>query len=483
MSGTGRLTATLGARTQRLVYGEQDVPALVRELEETGTVDLAHLVMLVRQDLLPRKTAAGLLRHITWLRAEGFAPLHRLPAPRGAYLMYETHLIDTLGVESGGKLHTGRSRNDLKATTTAIRLRATALDLVGELVRLQAVLLSRARASADQVMPVHTHFQAAMPTTYGHYLLGVACALDRDIAAVRHAADGLRRCPLGAGAVGGTDLPIDPAVTAELLGFDAPVLHSIDAVASRDVALRLTAAAAGAALTLSRLGTDYQLWSSAEFGMLTFPDRLVGGSSAMPQKRNAFLLEHVRAKAGSAVGAWTAAAGMTKSTPFTNTIEVGTEAMSAVWPGLDATRDCVLLCQLLVSGARLVTRRAQDRAEEGFTLATTLANRLVRAGVPFRVAHHAVGDAVRAAVERGDTELRGIEEAVGVSPGGVELGPAVEELTAGGGAGAFAPAFGTARRALAEHAVWRARWEGRIAAARHELDAAVREIIDDGGDR
>ncbi|CAM5739566.1 Argininosuccinate lyase [Streptomyces badius] len=149
----------------------------------------------------------------------------------------------------------------------------------------------------------------------------------------------------------------------------------------------------------------------------------------------------MRAKAGSAVGAWTAAAGMTKSTPFTNTIEVGTEAMSAVWPGLDATRDCVLLCQLLVSGARLVTGRAQDRAEEGFTLATTLANRLVRAGVPFRVAHHAVGDAVRAAVERGDTELRGIEEAVGASPGGVELGPAVRELTAGGGAGAFAPAF------------------------------------------
>ncbi|MDI5911123.1 argininosuccinate lyase, partial [Streptomyces sp. 12257] len=440
MTGTGRLTRTLGARTSRVVYGEPGPDDIRQELGPTSTIDLAHVVMLTECGLLPRTAAATLLRTIAGLRADGFRELYDHPAPRGLYLMYESQLIERLGADVGGKLHTGRSRNDIKATITAMRLREVLTDLLGELLRLQAVLLSRARAHLDVVMPVYTHFQPAMPVTYGYYLAGIATALDRDIAALRHVADEQSRCPLGAGAVSGTDLPIDPSRTAELLGFDGPPRHAVDAVATRDTLLRALATAAGAGLTLSRLATDLQLWSTQEFAFVEFPERLVGGSSAMPQKRNAFLLEHVKAKSAAAVGAWTASAAAMKSTPFTNSIEVGTEAVGGAWSALATVRDSVLLSQVLVSGARPDRRRMEQRAREGFVTATVIANRLVRQGVPFRTAHHVVGAAVREAVEAGESELTKITLPDGLrAEVSAEIPPLPELVAAhdrGGGPGA-----------------------------------------------
>lgn len=479
MTGTGRLTATVGRRTQRILYGEPVPVAVSDELQLVSTVDLAHVVMLTERRLLDRSDAALLLRHILLLRRADFAPLHRVPTPRGLYLAYEDHLIQELGAAAGGRLHTARSRNDLKAATTVMRLRTRVLDLVGELARLQAVLLCRARAHRDTVMPVYTHFQAAEPVTYGYYLTGMALALSREIAAVRYAADGLRASPLGAGAVAGTDLPVDCQRTAELLGFDAPPVHALDAVASRDVPLRVLASAAGAALTLSRLATDLQLWSTAEFGFVWFPDRLVGGSSALPQKRNAFLLEHVKAKAGAAIGAWTAAASAVKSVPFTNSIEVGTEAMAPLWPGLDAVGDAVQLAQVLVSGARPVPDRMAGRAADGFVTATAAANLLVRRGVPFRTAHRLVGQSVRQALEQGDTRLSILDLPDGagtVDVGGLTPRGVAAKRRWGGGPGAFDDGFGAARLALGEHGSWCAALRDRVRAADDRLCRAVAGI-------
>ncbi|WP_432741901.1 argininosuccinate lyase [Streptomyces sp. JH002] len=476
---TGRLTRTVGARTQRLVYGELTPAALRDEMSLTTRIDLAHVVMLVEQGLLGRADAARLLRTVSALRAQDYAPLRERPAPRGVYLMYEGWLSGVLGEEIGGRLHTGRSRNDLKATATALKLRGWAAEALSDAVRLEAVLLSRARAYRDVVMPVYTHFQAAMPVTYGHYLTGVALALGRDITAAQQAAEGLDVSPLGAGAVAGSDLPIAPERVAGLLGFDRANPHALDAVATRDVPLRMLAAFSGLAVTLSRLAADLQLWSTAEFGFLTFPDRLVGGSSAMPQKRNAFLLEHVKAKAGLAIGAWTAAAGAMKSAPFTNTIEVGTEAVGAMWPGLRAAADAVLLCQSLVSGARPVPERMANRAAAGFVTATTVANRLVAHGVPFRSAHHRVGDAVRRAVEQGSTGLGGLELPPGVPPeagADLPLPQAVAALRYGGGPGAFDVSFDRARAAMESHGAWCAALRRRERAADAELEAAVARL-------
>lgn len=480
-TSVGRIRGELGRRTQRVVYGEQSLASLRDELSLMMTVDRAHVVMLAECGLIGADAARALLRCLADLSAKGLAPLEGRPAPRGSFLMYEGYLIERLGADIGGVLHTGRSRNDLKATVGSLRVRRWLLEFAEQATRLEAILLARARAYRSVIMPVYTHFQAAMPVGYGYYLLGVAHAAGREIDALVAAAGGLGTCPLGAGAVAGTDLPINPARTAELLGFPHTTTHALDAVASRDVLLRLLGAAAGLCVTLSRLATDLQLWSTAEFGFVELPDRLVGGSSAMPQKRNAFLFEHLKAKPGKALGAWAAAAATMADTPFTNSIEVGSEGVERIWPGLSAADEAVLLGQVLVGGARPVRDRMAHRAETGFTVATTVANRLVRNGVPFRTAHHQVGEAVRQAVEAGSTELT----AFGPSSWRDELeldkldpSELVRSLAYGGGPGAFAGAYAQAYTVWLGHCRWRRDWLVSLAAAEAELARAVDALVD-----
>ncbi|MEV0395254.1 argininosuccinate lyase [Polymorphospora rubra] len=456
------------------MYGELSQAELAAELPFMIRVDRAHVVMLAERNLIPVGAARQLLACMADLVEQRYRPLLSRPAPRGLYLMYEDYLIDSIGPEVGGALHTGRSRNDLKATITSMRFRQWALDFSEQATRLEGVLLSRARAYRSMVMPVYTHFQAAMPVTYGYYLLGVALAIGRELDAVQAAAEGLRVSPLGASAVAGTDLPIDAARTADLLGFATTTRHALDAVASRDVPLRILGAATGLTVTLSRLATDLQLWSTTEFGFIDFPDRLVGGSSAMPQKRNAFLLEHVKAKPGQALGSWAAAASTIASTPFTNSIEVGTEAVASIWHGLRAAEHSVLLSQVLVSGARPAAARMNECAVAGFTSATSVANRLVRHGMSFRTAHHVVGDAVRKAVAANSTILADFGP-----PGWLDdIGMATEDLAVlvrdhvfGGGPGAFDEAHRASVERWSTHRQWHQRW-------RQEEEEAVVALTD-----
>lgn len=476
MTGPGRILGQLGPRTRKLVYGELSPSGIQAEMPLIVRVDRAHVVMLVRQRLIPAESGARLLRCMDELTAEEFRPLLHRPAPRGLYLMYEGYLIERLGPETGGVLHTGRSRNDLKATITALRARDWLLEFGEEAVRLEAVLLSRARAHRSVVMPVYTHFQAAMPITYGYYLLGLALAVGREIGALQAGAAALHVCPLGAGAVSGSDLPIDPACTARLLGFVTGPAHALDTVASRDTLLRLLAVAAGLTVTLSRLATDLQLWSTAEFGFIEFPDRLVGGSSAMPQKRNAFLLEHIKAKPGQAIGGWAAAATQMAGTPFTNTIEAGTEAVASVWHGLTAAAQSVQLSQVLVSGARPVPERMSARAGAGFTAATAVANRLVGSGVPFRTAHRMVGDAIRQAIEAGSATLAG-PACTGwpdeIRLADLDLAQLVSAQAYGGGPGDFDRPYRAAADGWAARRQWLASWRKSVAAADAALGTEV----------
>jgi argininosuccinate lyase len=375
-------------------------------MEFISRVDRAHLVMLAERGIVDRGRAARVLKEIEHLRACRFAPLWAKAAPRGIYLLYENYLIEKLGPETGGILQTARSRNDLNATTLRLRLREPYLHLLGEALRLQAVLLGRARRHVDAVMPAYTHYQAAVPVTYAHYLAGVAVSTSRDIAALFEAGEDINRSPLGAGAVGGTSLPIDQIRTAALLGFAGPSLNSIDAVASRDLVLRLLAATAIFGVTLSRLATDMLLWSTAEFGFLSFPDQLVGSSSMMPQKRNPFLLEHVQGRSASVLGAFVAAAAAMHSKPFTNSISVGTEATAGIYESMKSITEAVTLIRVMVGGAVPQTEAMLQRAEKGFTSATELANRLTADGrLSFRVAHRVVGAMIKEAIERDEDSI------------------------------------------------------------------------------
>lgn len=457
---TGRLRRAVTSRARDILFGRTADAAIDDELSLYVQADRAHLVMLVEQGHLPADAARALLERMDALRADGFGPLRGRPAPRGLYLAYENHLVEVLGPGTGGSLHLGRSRNDLKATVLKLRVREPFRALVREGLRLQAVLIRRAERHGDVVMPLYTHFQAAIPSTWGHYLLGVAVALGRDLRGLMGAARDLDECPLGAGAAGGTSVPIDTARTAELLGFARPVLHALDAVASRDLVLRLLAAATSLGITLSRLATDLQLWSTAEFGMLRFPDHLVGSSSMMPQKRNAFILEHVQGRAGAPLGAFVAAATAMHATPFTNSIAGGTEAPAHLWPAMRQVTEAVILARLMAAGAQPVPAAMLRRAVEGHTVATELANqRVLRTGMPFRTAHHEVGEAVRRADEWG-LPLEEVAAEMWDADGWAETAGALDPASVaaasvyGGGAGGagFANALAAARASWHEAA-------------------------------
>ncbi|ADJ46527.1 argininosuccinate lyase [Amycolatopsis mediterranei S699] len=489
----GRSASTLCARAAGIVFGADTGPAMAAELDRITAVDQAHVVMLAERELIGPAAAAELLREIQFLRADDFAELRGRRAPRGLYLLYESHLIERLGREIGGVLHTGRSRNDLKATVHKLRLRAVLAGLVRELLRLQAVTLGRARRHRVTVMPVYSQFQPSVPGSYGWYLLGIAEALDHDIDGLVRAGEGLRECPLGAAGGAGTDVRLDPARTADLLGFTEPVRHAGYAIASRDTMLRILSAAVLAGLTLSRLATDLQLWSTPEFDLVEFPDHLVGISSAMPQKRNPFLLEVIKGASGALIGAWTAAVATTKNTPFGNSVEVSTEGVAPGWAALDTLGDQVQLSISVLAGARPRPERMLAGAHHGYTVATAIANRLVAQGVPFRSAHTATGRLVTELIAEGVTSFAAVPPgelaarlgaALGteVRLGAADLDPAevVRATDFGGGPGARS--FALAHTRLARR--WRVQVrqltaeERRRRTARRRRARAVTALID-----
>ena len=436
-ASTGRIKGALARKAQRLYYGPPDDAADRNALRLISRVDRAHLVMLAEQKIIPRGQAARLLRTVSEVEAGGFTTVLSRPRPRGLYLAYEQAISERCGPDIGGLLHTGRSRNDLNATTTALTLRQLGLDVAVEGGRLLTALLCSAGRHLDTVMPIYTHYQPAMPITYGYYLTGMALALHRDLDRILHSLRSARRCPLGAHAVAGTDLELNTARTADLLGFEAGPLHAVDAIASRDMALDIVGIGADLAVSVSRLGADLQLWSTSELGYLEFPDWLVGSSSAMPQKRNAFLLEYLKARPSRVVGAWVAAVTAVKSVPFTNSIEVGTEAMAPIGPALLTVRDVLAVAALIVAGAQPRPGTARAAAARGFVDATAMANELVRRGVPFREAHECIGTAVRHAVEDdGQWPPEGLER--------LELRAAVDRARYGGGPGSRAKSLAAA---------------------------------------
>jgi argininosuccinate lyase len=441
MENTGRIRKLLMPAARRILFGGTTSHS-EDELRHMSYVDEAHLVMLSECGIIGREPAARLCRAIDCLRAENFRPLHQKEPTRGLFLLYEDYLIATQGAQVGGTLQTARSRNDLNATVLKLRLRRPFLRVLGNGIRFHAVLLRRAKKYADIVMPAYTHGQVAMPVTYGHYLAGVAAALMRDLAAWCELLKDLQSCPLGAGAVAGTSFPIDTQRTARLLGFDSGPLHSLDAVASRDIVLRLLASGAIYAMTLSRVATDLVQWTTAEFDFLRLPDELVGSSSAMPQKRNPFLLEHVQGRAASLAGAFMQSFTAMHAAPFTNSIAVGTEAVRPLWRALEDLTEMMILIRLVIANAVPNREAMLRRTAEGFSTATALADHLVReSSLDFRTAHRLVGEAVLASLQDGSKKFEDVAAAYVVERGlqvsfhDLDSTSVVRSLEFGGGPG------------------------------------------------
>jgi argininosuccinate lyase len=362
-------------------------------------IDAAHILMLAHQGILPRAAAAQLLavqRDLTE-RLRAGAEVFGSPGPhRGLYWLYEREYQLRLGDEVGGAAHAGRSRNDINATVARLRMRDELVALLGDCAALLGVALERARQQAATLMSCFTHLQPAQPSSLGHYLTGVAAELLRSTEWLADSFPVLNRSPMGAAAGAGTSFPIDRGAVAGWLGFDGAIENSADAVATRDYAVHLLSGLALVGTTLTRLATDLQSWASFAYGFLSWPDDLVSTSSIMPQKRNAFVWENVRGEATVAIGALVNTLVGLKNTPFSNSVEVSSEATAHAWPALRAGRKAVQLTTLLLDRMEVRPERLRAFVHGAGITMTALADLLVtRHGLAFRSAHDAVGALLR----------------------------------------------------------------------------------------
>ncbi|MDH3658473.1 MAG: argininosuccinate lyase [Alphaproteobacteria bacterium] len=316
------------------------------------------------------------------------------------HMNIEARLTEAIG-EPGRKLHTARSRNDQVVTDFRLWLR-DAIDRVDRLLQdLQRVLLDRAEAHHDWVMPGFTHLQAAQPVTFGHHLMAYVEMFGRDRGRFADGRARLNQCPLGAAALAGTSFPIDRQATAAELGFDRPMANSIDAVSDRDFALEFLASAAISAVHLSRLAEELVLWSTPQFGFVKMSEAFSSGSSIMPQKRNPDAAELLRGKTGRIVGGLNAVLITLKGLPLAYSKDMQ-EDKEPVFDAVASLGLCLAAAAAMIETLRADRDAMQAAAGVGYTTATDLADWMVRSlGVPFREAHAATGRAVKLAEQAG----------------------------------------------------------------------------------
>ncbi len=359
-------------------------------------INRAHTVMLAEQGIIDGDNARALLAALSQMTALGPDAIPVDPRREESYFNHEAWIIAHAGAEAGGRLHTGRSRNDLGAAIDRLRARAQVTVLLGALNDLRACALARAETYADALMLGYTHMQPAQPITYGFCLAGIAAALERDWARLSGALERINRSPLGVAALAGTRHPIAPARTAELLGYDGLVENGLDGVAARDFLVEAAGAVAQAATSCSRLAQDFYAHATNEFSSLLFSDDVVGSSSIMPQKKNPVLLEHIKGLAGQIVGAHMTTAMSLVGTHYTVSIDTIRDDLKAAWTALDQTHVCLSLTQLAVEAAAPNGPWLAERLAHSFATVTDLADGLViECGLPFRQAHAVVAAAVR----------------------------------------------------------------------------------------
>ena len=315
------------------------------------------------------------------------------------HMNIERRLIEKVGAV-GGKIHTGRSRNDQIALDMRLWLRAEIDTVRAALREVQASLLEQAECHRDCPMPGYTHLQRAQPILLAHHLLAYVFMLQRDRERYRDARRRLDVMPLGAGALAGTTVPVDRHALAQDLGFGAPSPNSLDAVSDRDFALEFLATSAILATHLSRLSEEIVLWASAEFGFVELPDAYATGSSIMPQKKNPDIAELVRGKTGRVYGDLVRLLTVMKGLPLAYHSDMQ-EDKEAFFDAADTVRACLGILAPFLRALRFRTDRLRALAGESYSTATDLADYLAHRGLPFRQAHEVVGKAVRLALGRG----------------------------------------------------------------------------------
>ncbi|MGE6454014.1 argininosuccinate lyase [Shewanella baltica] len=310
----------------------------------------------------------------------------------------ESALIAKVG-DLGKKLHTGRSRNDQVATDLKLWCQSEGAALLARLQSLHAELLALAEREFDAVMPGYTHLQRAQPVTFGHWCLAYVEMYERDISRLADALTRANTCPLGSGALAGTAYKMDRHALAAALNFAAPTLNSLDSVSDRDHVVELCSTASISMMHLSRMAEDLIFFNSGEANFISLSDEVTSGSSLMPQKKNPDALELIRGKTGRVYGSLVGILTTMKALPLAYNKDMQ-EDKEGLFDVVDSWAICLDMAALVLSGLKVNRPNALLAAQQGYANSTELADYLVSKGMPFREAHHVVGEVVVAAIAK-----------------------------------------------------------------------------------
>ncbi|SFS33050.1 argininosuccinate lyase [Marininema halotolerans] len=370
-----------------------------RLVEEDIRGSLAHVRMLGKCGILRSEEVDTITNGLQRIQERVLAgEVEFSIAHEDIHMNIEKLLIEEVGTV-GGKLHTGRSRNDQVALDMHLFVRRCTVDVIQGLTTLRQTLIAKAEDHIDTILPGYTHLQRAQPVRLGHHLLAYVDMFGRDVERLQDSYKRVNTLPLGAGAIAGSTFPIQREHVANELGFSRLYENSMDAVSDRDYLVEFLSCASMIMIHLSRLSEELILWSSEEFGYIELDDAFCTGSSMMPQKKNPDVPELIRGKVGRVIGHGVSLLTTLKALPLTYNKDMQ-EDKEGIFDTVDTLMGALALTAPMIEGMKVNKEKMRENAEGGFTNATDLAEYLVTKGVPFREAHAVVGKLVLHCIER-----------------------------------------------------------------------------------
>jgi len=353
----------------------------------------AHVVMLQEKKIISKSDAKKILKALESLKKEKFDSTSNA---EDIHELIESLVIKKAGLESGGKMHTARSRNDQVALDLRMKIRNDLNILCNCLLDTIEAMISIAKTHQKTIMPLYTHLQQAQAGLFSHYLLAYVDSLFRDFDRLYEVYHRINQSPLGAGPVGGTSIPIDRHSTAEMLGFTGIVENSIDATSNRDFVAEFVGVIAILMTNLSKIAEDFVLWSTAEFSFIELSDEFTSPSSVMPQKKNPDILELTRGKTAEIIGNLTAILSTIKglSTGYGRDLQ---QIKSSIWSSSKTAISALLIFKSMILTLRINEKQMKKAADSNYIVALDIAEKLVLKDIPFRTTHKIVGSLVQKA--------------------------------------------------------------------------------------
>jgi len=393
----------------------RDIQQFISSIEEDKRIleiDIdvveAHCLMLYKQGYISKKEIKSIINELESARKDYKEDRLTLDTQHfnDIHLFLEKYVIDRCGIDVGGKMHLGKSRNDQVMADVRISLRNEIVTILELLLDFADLMLDYAKKYKETLMPGYTHLQIAQVTTFGYYILSYIDVILRDMDRLFEIYKRVNLNPLGAGAFSGTILPIDRNFTAELLGFDSIVENTIDATSNRDFVLELASALAILMTTISRIAEDFILWSTNEFNMIELSDEVCDISSVMPQKKNPDPLEIIRGKTSTVIGLTAQLFSITKALPTGYARDLQ-EMKPTIWKIIDITKSSILIMKIILETVKIKPHEMEKLVRKSFALATDFAEFLAsKKKLSFREANFLVGNIVKKLYEGKKTLLQ-----------------------------------------------------------------------------